>query len=174
MDVFGKKPTAEVGEYFRRNVWWWRPLASFIEEKVPDIAQHCRYWQSNDGDGLNGRRSVMLADRLDVLFADGTAAKYVADRDARLSVLPREKCMFCNGTGIRTDEVGEANHFPDRIVSVGEDDDPGNPRVGLKGWCNGCNGWGSSKNVEAQYHMQADDVKEFADFARHSGGFKIC
>lgn len=173
-DCIGKKPTAEIGQYFQRNVWWWRPLAEFIQAKVPDIAHHCQYWQSNDGDGLTSRRAVLLADRLDVLFADGTAARYVADRDARLSALPRVKCKFCNGTGIRTDDVGESQGMSGKKVEAGPDDEQDNPRLGLKGWCNGCNGWGTTKDMECWYYMLADDVKEFADFARHSGGFKIC
>jgi hypothetical protein len=27
MDVYGKEPKSDKGEYFRNNVWWWRPLA---------------------------------------------------------------------------------------------------------------------------------------------------
>ena len=25
MDVYGLEPRKEKGEYFRNNVWWWRP-----------------------------------------------------------------------------------------------------------------------------------------------------
>lgn len=173
-DVYGKKATAKVGEYFRHNVWWWRPLADFITEHAPREAKYCRYWHSNDGDGLNKKQAIALADKLDALIADGTVTKYVEMRDMRLSSLPRETCRYCNGTGIRVDEVGEKAGFPNEIVKIGPDDEPGNPRAGLKGWCNGCNGWGTSKNAETWYHMEASSVKEFADFARHSGGFRIC
>ena len=30
MDVFGLEPRKEKGEYFRNNVWWWRPLWDFV------------------------------------------------------------------------------------------------------------------------------------------------
>ena len=38
MDVFGNNPRNKEGEYFRNNVWWWRPLADFILECYPEIA----------------------------------------------------------------------------------------------------------------------------------------
>ena len=64
MDVSGRKPTTKQGEYFRNNVWWWwHPLASYICEVAPEIADHCDYWQTNDGDGLNAEDAA-LADKL--------------------------------------------------------------------------------------------------------------
>ena len=32
MDVFGLAPKEEKGEYFRNNVWWWRPLWDFVAQ----------------------------------------------------------------------------------------------------------------------------------------------
>jgi hypothetical protein len=34
MDVYGKAPTVEEGKYFRNNLWWWRPLWTYVEEVV--------------------------------------------------------------------------------------------------------------------------------------------
>lgn len=34
MDLYGKKPLNPVGEYFRNNVWWWRPLAVFVQKLI--------------------------------------------------------------------------------------------------------------------------------------------
>lgn len=53
MDVYGNHPTGKTGEYFRNNVWWWRPLAVYCCQVAPDITAHCEHWQSNDSDGLN-------------------------------------------------------------------------------------------------------------------------
>jgi hypothetical protein len=33
-DVYGKSARSEKGEYFRNNVWWWRPLAEYVLETV--------------------------------------------------------------------------------------------------------------------------------------------
>jgi hypothetical protein len=173
MDVFGTKPMAEEGKYFRRNVWGWRRLAVCVCTMAPDIAKHCKYWQSNDGDGLNKKQSIALADRLDQLIEDGAVARYIDVEDSTIKALPRQKCFICHGTGIRTDDVGQKQKQPDKIVEA-DPDDPGNPRVGLKGWCNGCNGWGTRLDDLALYYLELNDVKEFSTFIRASGGFKIC
>ena len=55
MDVIGKKPKAEVGQYFRNNVWWWHPLWEYVCEVPPALANRVRYGHSNDGDGLRAR-----------------------------------------------------------------------------------------------------------------------
>lgn len=173
MDVFGRKPTAEQGKYFRRNIWGWRRLAKCVTELAPQETRSCTHWHTNDGDGLNKAQSIRLADKLDELLASGAIESYVQITDAEIATKGRVQCVICNGTGIRTDAVGEANHMPDTIVNVGPDDDPGNPRVGLKGWCNGCNGWGSTTHPDSWYGLETNDVREFSAFIRASGGFRI-
>jgi hypothetical protein len=37
MDVFGKEPTTEEGEYFRNTVTFWRPLADYVQEVAPEV-----------------------------------------------------------------------------------------------------------------------------------------
>src|SRR3954471_17014813 len=101
MDVSGKKPTSERGEYFRNNVWWCRPLADYVCEVAPEIAIRCKYWQSNDGDGLNGYFSGQLADKLQQELDSGRTAAYAAIREAELAREPDEPCGICGGTGIR-------------------------------------------------------------------------
>ena len=172
-DVFGKNATSQTGEYFRRNVWHWRRLADLVMVFEPKLASKCKYWQSNDGAGLGARDARLLADQLDAWVGSGRVKEYIEKEDALLAALPRDKCQFCNGTGIRTDEVGEKNGMPDKIVEP-QPDEPGNPRVGLKGWCNACDGWGTRKNDATHYWVTVDDVTEFAAFLRDSGGFKIC
>lgn len=76
MDVIGKKPSSKQGRYFRNNVWWWRGLADYIIENHPDIAENCQYWYSNDGDGLNKKDSLELAERLRDDLAFGRVKAY--------------------------------------------------------------------------------------------------
>ena len=99
MDVFGKKPTAPEGEYFRRNLWRWRPLADLCRDLAPDESRPCRNWHTNDGYGLNAKQALELAQRLGELVADGTASNYIAMRDAQLASLPDVTCPRCDGTG---------------------------------------------------------------------------
>jgi hypothetical protein len=77
MDVFGTKPTAKQGKYFRRNIWHWHPLAECCLDLAPDECRPCECWHSNDGDGLDAEQSVLLARRLQQLLSDGTVAEYI-------------------------------------------------------------------------------------------------
>lgn len=162
MDVYGKKPKNEAGEYFRNNVWWWRPLADYIIEQHPDLAAGCEYWHSNDGDGLGARKAVKLADALDADLESGKVAIYAVEYAAAVAALPREECALCVGTGLRTDGVG---------VQYGYDK-PRDPETG-RGGCNGCSGIGTREPWAASYPFDVDNVREFATFVRASGGFEI-
>jgi hypothetical protein len=53
MDVIGRKPRTQEGEWFRINAWWWHPLADYCQQVATDVAAGCKYWHSNDGDGLD-------------------------------------------------------------------------------------------------------------------------
>jgi len=86
MDVWGKNPSGEAGEYFRANVWTWHPIAEYIEECAPSIYRECEYWHSNDGDGLNEVDSLSLAAVLRDELRSGRAAHHArtcASRHAR-------------------------------------------------------------------------------------------
>ena len=151
MDVFGRKPTSPEGEYFRRNVWGWNPLAQLCERAAPDIAMECEHWHSNDGDGLDASDAATLAERLQLLIADGSVAAYIKRRDAALAQLPDETCGCCDGTGMRRDATGN-----DRAK------------------CRQCGGKGKQENFARHYHLDEDDVKEWLVFLRACGGFEIC
>lgn len=148
MDLYGKKPLNEKGEYFRRNVWGWHPLATFVIDKEPEIAQSCEHWHTNDGDGLDGTASLRLAIRLVQRIEDGSAAEYVAARDKRLAEMPDIECDICNGTG---------------------------RRMWDNGWreCNGCAGKGKKRPFETWYRLDVEDIREFSVFLSACGGFQI-
>lgn len=164
MDVYGKNAKNETGEYFRRSVWGWRPLAEYITEVHPDIAAGCRYWQTNDGDGLDAGQALRLAVLLDEDLRTGRAVAYVDQRDAHLKDLGRPTCPHCGGTGVRNDGVGVAMGMTTKV----------NPhKPGVIGWCNGCDGQGTQDHPDTHYLLEVDDIKEFAAFVRNSGGFEI-
>lgn len=111
MDVFGKAPASEVGEYFRNNVWWWRPLADYILNVHPDLASGCTEWHSNSADGLDAAESVALADALDADLSAGAVDAYQAAYAAEVAALPREACDLCDSTGLRTDQIGKQHGY---------------------------------------------------------------
>ena len=149
MDVYGVAPTSEVGEYFRNNVWSWRPLWDFVGEACDLTLEMKRSGHFNDGlqiDELTARR---IAKTLFSLLQDGTVATYQRKRDALLEALPDEVCRHCNGTGVRDDSY-------------------------VQGECNGCNGTGKVRPFETWYSFSAENVADFARFCYVSGGFEIC
>jgi hypothetical protein len=104
MDVFGNRPSSRTGQYFRRSVWGWRPLAQLVTMLCPKQSSGCRYWQSNDGDGLGGGAARELADALQVAIDSGAVTAYCKVRDAEIAQLPNEICGLCSGSGIRPDD----------------------------------------------------------------------
>lgn len=78
MDVTGKAPTSERGEYFRNNVWWWHPLWDYCCEVAPEIidSQLARAGHFNDGSGLDADGASRLAAILRVKIAHGEVAEY--------------------------------------------------------------------------------------------------
>lgn len=163
MDVYGNS-----GNYFRRSVWGWHPLAEFCRWLAPEITAPCRYWHSNDGDGLDAAHAKQLSDAIVDAVADGRAAAYIASRDAKLAALPRVTCSQCGGSGVRSDDIGRTHGMITRIIR-----EDGHPRHGQTGWCNGCDGIGTTASYDTYYPLTLDDVAEFASFLAESGGFCI-
>lgn len=169
MDVIGKNTDSEVGGYFRRNVWGWRPLWHYVEVTHNDLASKVEYAQSNDGDGLNAEDSAELARRLKADLASGEADRYISERNEWLATLPRTTCDLCEGTGIRTDEVGKEHGMPERELE---------PEVKVvtgrtHGYCNACSGYGDQPNWETHYWLDRTDLEDFANFLEECGGFEI-
>ena len=156
MDVCGRKPTSDEGEYFRNNVWWWRPLADYCVRIAPDIAAQCKYWQSNDGDGLDERNSLALADLLQAEIDSGRCASFARVRESGLELLPNECCEACEGTGTRK---------PPPEYGAGD------LLTGVK--CNGCNGEGVREPWARAYQFDVENVRHFVGFLRCCGGFEI-
>ena len=152
MDVYGKNPKNQSGEYFRNNVWWWRPLAVYVCDIAPNITKHCENWQTNDGDGLNETRSVKLAEKIKEDLKSGTASVYEQAYRNRIQAMPDEDCDICAGTGLRKE-----------APSTGAGTVP----------CNGCNGAGQIRPIDAEYPFKLNNVKEFANFLENCGGFEI-
>ncbi len=102
MDVYGKKPSSEAGKYFRNNIWWWHPLASYIVKRgPPEVTRKCRYWHSNDHDGLNAKDALKLAQWLRQELADGSCEAYAdsLDEEAFSVENVREFAVFLEACG---------------------------------------------------------------------------
>lgn len=147
-DLYGVKAETKTGEpmYFRNNVWWWRPLATYVVELCNLNAAG---WFTDDGMEITEALAVKIADALDAELKSGRTAKYSKAYAMRLKSLPLVPCEICKGSGRRNDNV-------------------------IKGKCNGCEGTGKRKAWETNYPFSVANVREFARYCRKSGGFKIC
>lgn len=169
MDVYGKKPASPKGEYFRNNVWYWHPLWDFCLDNF-EIANKVKNGHTNSGDGLGARDAKTIAKGIKTMIANGDAQRYIDDRETKLSELERVVCFLCNGTGIRTDELGTQDGQPtkelrpEQVIVYGR----------THGWCNGCDGEGNQEPWELNYHLTLDNLEEFAEFLEDCGGFEIC
>jgi len=65
MDVYGKAPKSDEGEYFRANIWSWRPIHELIEKSnvlSPEMVADMSY---NDGAGPDEEQALLLAASLE-------------------------------------------------------------------------------------------------------------
>jgi hypothetical protein len=168
MDVMGKNPVSERGEYFRNNVWWWHPLWQYCEMLAPELCEDIS-GHTNDGAGLSDENAMKLAQILSDAIDSGHAAEYERERLEFLGTLERPTCQWCDGTGIRTDQVGidagmpEAELPTELAIILGR----------THGTCNACRGEGLSDHPESWYQFNVDNVKEFVGFLQDCGGFQI-
>ena len=89
MDLYAVSPNPEVkgSDYFRNNVWWWRPLWKFVVDSCSDILtdHDAHSGQFNDGHVISEFKAVAIATRLLQMKEDGDIDKYVAEYKARVN-----------------------------------------------------------------------------------------
>ena len=139
------------GQYFRNNVWWWRPLWNYVANLCSEVIteEDFNAGHLNSGHVIDKEQCEYIADRLARELLNGGAEQYKKDYEKELSELPLEECTICNGSGQRDDEH-------------------------VQGECNGCDGKGERKNFDTSYPFDVDNVREFHSFVKNCGGFEIC
>ena len=148
MDVYGKAPRNEVGEYFRNNVWFWHPLWDFVCNVDEATEKERSAGHTNDGFGFNDLRSQRLAKRLRALDVEGKLDEHERATKAAMDALPDQRCNICDGTGTRRDMV----------VADG---------------CNKCTGQGKVRPFETWYKFTAENARDFIAFLEACGGLEI-
>jgi hypothetical protein len=159
MDVHGRNPTGERGDYFRNNAWAWPSLADYCITVAPDICAACTHWYSNDGDGLDAAGALALADALEnEIRAKRTQDVERRERSAWDLAFPKEPCDICAGTGVEM--PGPQRGAGDLREREFE--------------CRWCRGAGYIRPWRAHYPpFSTENVAAFAAFLRESGGFSI-
>jgi hypothetical protein len=152
------------GDYFRANVWWWRPIWDFTCWKCGDILndKDIRYGSSNDNHFINKSKSKRIATRLNKAIQNGSAQKYedqvtaLVKRakkknnaiDKKLDKLKKEVEKATGTNKLAPSEYPKSFKEKWDVIYAGRD-------------------WGASYPFNTKY------LKEFSDFCNESGGFYI-
>ena len=152
------------GEYFRNNVWWWRPLWNFVCYTCDDFLtqEDMDKGGSNSGDEISKTKAIKIGKRLSEKIADGTA-----DMVHRRYELASARAKVKNDSiQIKMDKVSKKckkKHGKDLV--------PANyPEPYKTQW----NKLYDSKSWDDSYPFNKDNVENFAKFCLESGGFNIC
>lgn len=101
MDVSGKKPANETGDYFGVNVWTWRVIHHLCDEAIKQegLSFLTDDWALNDGMGLAAQEHCdLLADALSKYVAQNTPANGVFEIDLGVYV-KKGSGQFLDGPG---------------------------------------------------------------------------
>ena len=161
-DDLHKYETENDGVYFRANVWFWRPIALFLQEKMNFLDEEDIEGMScNSGHIVSADKANRIGQRIKDLNAIDQIDEWVRNKKIAILMLPKEECTICEGTGVRTDNplLGELEPFTKDGIA------------GLK--CNGCNGKGTRDPWASNYPYDTEIILEFGKFALESGGFQI-
>ena len=179
MDVYGLNPTTEAppqpdenmpeewkekawqdyfdgqalnGQYFRNNVWYWRPLWDYVCNLCPEVLseEDCDHGHGNSGHKIDAETCKYISNALKIELDNGGVESYKVLYDRAIEALPKEVCHCCKGDG-------KGAHY-----SEGKDT------------CHVCEGSGEVENSGKNYPFEVSNVKEFQLFVENCGGFEIC
>lgn len=158
VDVSGRKPKIETGDYFGANWWGWRPIQALSETAIElkGLGFDTTNWGSNDGKGLKNQRECnKLADAIELLISEKYGENLTEDED-RLYVCMG---MWC--------EAGTGKFIPREVTKALDDqyeygDILFTSVVALDG-----------SLVEPSYSVSLGRLKQWINFLRNCGGFQI-
>lgn len=156
MDVYGRRPKNKDGEYFRANVWSWRPIHMICLHAIDKngLGFNTDYWGSNDGKGLTGQRQCnQLADAVEKIVQDIENNTMDSEMSEFFTIRDHEEY----GRGV------EMNTGNDRMLV----DDQGRFVTADEAKKN-------NVKTHSPYSTNVEHLKEWVKFLRNCGGFKIC
>ncbi|MFZ9715846.1 MAG: hypothetical protein ACO3CH_00115 [Ilumatobacteraceae bacterium] len=187
MDVVGANPKNQEGEYFRANVWSWHPIWDYCYGLVPEICSKVEHAHSNDGDGLNEDDARIVGEAVLISISNGSAKKFILEREAFMNAIPDTPCIHCYATGLRqwhkNTQTGKLeNKWKYNLMQEPVTVDELEPRtarticeneIEIEEKCNGCDGTGFKRPWATHYGFDLEHLEEFGKFLVASGGFNI-
>jgi hypothetical protein len=160
VDISGRKPKTEVGDYFSSNWWGWRPINAICELAAYDskLKIDFSYWGSNDGKGLKTQKQCdKLADAIELLISENSQYnENLADDDDRIYIVMGSWCEAGTGKFIGS----EREHVLNQQYEYGSL--LFRPVVTPDGTL-----------VESSHSTSLGRIKSFVTFLRNCGGFEI-
>ena len=166
-DLYGQQPKNENGKYFRNNVWWYRPLWQFIKDNCEDILnkKDIENGDNNSGHLISKSKANEIAERLETKLDLARELRIEMEKDQK----PKRKF---------NDLINKAAYlFYEEIVDKqnGKVTCPGDLKTmdpeSYKIWSTLMF---DLEYRETSYPFHEDNVKEFIQFCKDSGGYTIC
>jgi hypothetical protein len=160
VDISGRKPTTNEGDYFCSNWWGWRPLNAICELAAfnSKLKIDFSYWGSNDGKGLRTQKQCdKLADAIELLISENPEYnENLSNDDDRIYIVMGSWCEAGIGKFIGS----EKEHVLNQQYEYGKL--LFRPVVTPDGTL-----------AESSHSTSLGRIKEFVTFLRGCGGFKI-
>ncbi len=158
VDISGRNPKTEQGDYFASNWWGWRPInaLSQIAAYRNKLKINFDHWGSNDGKGLRTQKQCdKLADAIELLISNNYNEYLTTDEDRIYIVMG----MWC--------EAGTGRFIPSEVqAALNEQYEYGDILYGPVVASDGT-------MVESSYGTSLGRLKQWVTFLRNCGGFKI-
>ena len=156
--------TEVVGSYFRANVWYWRPIWSFVCGASYNILTEKDMEQGsyNGGHIISKTKSKRIAARLRGLDKKGIIQKWEDEMMASFNKAEKHNKELQKTMDAITKNCKE-EHGDDLV-----------PRDYPEPYRTQWNEVFDKRDWGANYPPSRDYIMEFAEFAEQSGGFEIC
>lgn len=156
VDISGKNPINETGDYFGSNWWGWRPINTLCQLAAYDskLSIDFEYWGSNDGKGCETQEECdQLANALEEYLGNEIEAK---DDDDRVYLCLGSWCEAGTGRMVSSEVEQSLNteyeygsiHYTSIVTESG-------------------------MVVESSHSTSVYRIKQFIEFLRNCGGFEI-
>ena len=164
-DLYGMNATSEKeGSYFRANVWFWRPIWSFVCGSCNNILteRDIKAGSYNDGHKISKTKAKRIASRLRQLDKNGIIQVWEDDMNVFIEKA-REHNKKVQTKMDKISEKCKSKHGYDLV--------PINYPEPYK------TQWNEAQQEEewgSHYPASRDEIIRFAEFCKYSGGFEIC
>ena len=159
------------GDYFRANVWTWRPIWNFVCEVCPDILteEDFKRGHYNDNHLIEEDRAIDIAKRLREKM--DLAIKRQSLYDKELPEKEKFNKMLEEAARFLFENISK-RHSPTSMLITCPGDMQTHDPENYKRWETLMHS-GNIQFDETSYPINAQWIEDFANFAENSGGFRI-